>query len=103
MFKILIRCVAIAALTIAITSCNQAGKPSLGAKEATLCGGCGQLKGTTACCDKSAAVCGGCGLAKGSPGCCKMTKGKSAKLCTGCGQIKGSDKRVMGCAWCLQH
>lgn len=61
------------------------------AQKATLCGACGQMKGSTGCCDANAANCSGCGLDKGSPGCCKMTKGTDANLCTGCGQIKGSD------------
>ena len=57
----------------------------------TLCGGCGQIKGTDSCCAAGASTCVGCGLAKGSPGCCNMAKGQSATLCNGCGQIKGSD------------
>ncbi len=36
-----------------------------------LCGGCGQVKGSSKCCVKDAPQCGKCGLAKGSPGCCK--------------------------------
>ena len=40
----------------------------------SLCGGCGQFKGSEACCADEAALCSGCQLAKGSPGCCKMPK-----------------------------
>ena len=57
----------------------------------TLCGGCGQIKGSDTCCKPGAAACGGCGLAKGSPGCCKIAKGKDVELCLKCGQAKGSD------------
>ncbi len=39
-----------------------------------LCTGCGQVKGSDACCREGAAQCPGCGLAKGSPGCCKIQK-----------------------------
>jgi hypothetical protein len=39
-----------------------------------LCTGCGQIKGSDACCREGAAKCSGCGLAKGSPGCCKIDK-----------------------------
>ena len=59
--------------------------------EIALCGGCGHIKGSDACCAEDAAVCDGCGLAKGSPGCCNMTKGEDVALCTGCGHIKGSE------------
>jgi hypothetical protein len=56
-----------------------------------LCGGCGQIKGTDACCKPDAVKCEKCGLDKGSPGCCKITKGKDIALCGKCGLVKGSD------------
>ena len=56
-----------------------------------LCGGCGQIKGSDACCAVGAATCSKCGLAKGSPGCCKIEKGTDVELCTKCGQIEGAD------------
>jgi len=37
----------------------------------TLCKGCGQVKGSDACCKPGAVKCTKCGLDKGSPGCCK--------------------------------
>ena len=55
----------------------------------TLCGACGQIKGSDACCKPGAVTCG-CGLAKGSPGCCKVPKGKDAALCLKCGQVKAT-------------
>lgn len=69
----------------------------------TLCGGCGQVKGTEACCAPGAAKCASCGLAKGSPGCCKMPAGTDAVLHE-CGAIKGSaaccDENAPRCAGC---
>jgi len=59
-------------------------------KSATLCGACGQIKGSEACCAEGAEKCAGCSLHKGAPGCCKMEAGTEATLCAGCGQIKGS-------------
>jgi len=56
-----------------------------------LCGGCGHVKRSDACCPSDATTCENCGLVAGSPGCCKITKGTDAELCGGCGQIKGSD------------
>jgi hypothetical protein len=41
-----------------------------GATAQTLCGDCGQVKGTTECCDAKAERCD-CGMIKGSPGCCQ--------------------------------
>lgn len=56
-----------------------------------LCGHCGHVKGSEACCAKDAEVCG-CGAHKGSPGCCLIKKaGKDVILCGNCGQAKGSD------------
>ncbi|MBL4770183.1 MAG: hypothetical protein JKY61_03315 [Planctomycetes bacterium] len=67
------------------------------AMSVTLCGGCGQVKGSPDCCLDGATKCTGCGLDKGAPGCCKMEKGKDAKLC-GCGEIGGSDACKAKCA-----
>lgn len=57
----------------------------------SLCGKCGQVKGSAACCAQGAVTCAKCGLVKGSPGCCAITKGTDAVLCAKCGQVKGSD------------
>ena len=69
----------------------------------TLCGGCGQIKGSDACCKPGAEKCG-CGLVKGSPGCCKITKGKDVPLCLKCGQAKGGeaccDAKAAKCGKC---
>ena len=62
-----------------------------------ICGKCGEIKGTEACCDKDAAVCTECGLIKGSPGCCKIQKGKDAEMCAKCDQIKGSAECTGAC------
>jgi len=40
----------------------------------TLCGSCGELKGTEACCAEGAEACSKCQLNKGAPGCCKLKK-----------------------------
>ncbi len=73
-------------------------------KDVTLCGSCGQVKGSKLCCVKSAEKCPRCGLAKGSPGCCRIKRGKTVKVCGKCGQIKGSEacckpgaKKCKGC------
>jgi len=63
----------------------------------TLCGGCGQVKGSPTCCLDGAEKCSGCDLDKGAPGCCKMEKGTDAKLC-GCGEIGGSEACKANCA-----
>ena len=57
-----------------------------------VCNGCGQIKGTDACCRPGAPTCANCGLAKGSPGCCHIEKGSSEILliCASCGQFKGT-------------
>ncbi len=93
----------VALLGLVVWGCDQATTPQLdpGAGKATqgaaetaavfFCGGCGQIKGSDACCAAGAATCSKCGLAKGSPGCCKIKKGTDVQLCTKCGQIKGSD------------
>jgi len=68
-----------------------AGCEKAKAQPKTLCGGCGQIKGSDVCCKADADKCEKCELATGSPGCCKITKGTDAPLCGKCGQIKGSD------------
>lgn len=73
----------------------------------TLCGDCGQLKGSEACCAEGAEVCSKCSLQKGAPGCCKMTKGTNVTLCAGCGEIKGSEaccaEGAEACSKCQLH
>ena len=59
----------------------------------TLCGNCGQVKGSALCCSKKPDQprCPRCGLFAGSPGCCRIKKGAPVTLCGKCGQVKGSD------------
>ncbi len=57
----------------------------------TLCGKCGQIKGSELCCKEGAVLCDKCQLVKGAPGCCAIKKGEDVVLCASCGQIKGSD------------
>jgi len=61
--------------------------------DTTLCGKCGQVKGSAMCCcnKPDQERCAKCGLFKGSPGCCRITKGAPVTLCGKCGQVKGSD------------
>jgi len=61
-------------------------------KPLVLCGKCGQVKGTDACCKAGQKTCAGCKLQKGSPGCCAVKKGTDAKICTECGEVKGAAK-----------
>ena len=72
-----------------------------------LCGTCGEIKGTEACCAKDAKACGKCGLHKGAPGCCKIEKGEDAALCRKCGEIKGTEaccaKDAEACGKCGLH
>lgn len=65
---------AMAAMTIGCTCQKQTCSASAAkcAKAPALCGSCGQIKGTDACCDPDAVKCANCGLDKGSPGCCKI-------------------------------
>ncbi len=76
-------------------------------ESATLCGKCGQMKGTEACCAEGAETCAGCSLHKGAPGCCKIEAGTDATLCAGCGQVKGSEsccaEGAETCAACGLH
>jgi hypothetical protein len=87
--KIVLPLVLIMVTGMILVGCDKAPTPTPTAK--TLCGGCGQIKGSDVCCKEGAEKCDGCKLAKGSPGCCKIAQGKDAVLCAGCGQIKGSD------------
>ncbi len=57
----------------------------------TLCGNCGQVKGSDACCAEGATLCDACTLVKGAPGCCAMEAGTDVVLCSACGQVKGSE------------
>ncbi len=77
----------------ALAGCGACGA---GAKKSpwavTLCGRCGEIKGSDKCCRAGAKRCM-CGAIKGAPGCCKIPiKGKDSVLCPGCGEIKGSKK-----------
>ena len=57
----------------------------------SLCGNCGQVKGSNVCCKADAETCATCSLAKGAPGCCIMNKGDTVALCAQCGHIAGMD------------
>ena len=90
---------ALALAAIAWTGCNsqtEHGETTASegenspAASVTLCGDCGQFKGTDVCCNAEAPKCDGCSLAKGSPGCCKIEADEDVALCTGCGQAKGT-------------
>jgi hypothetical protein len=61
-------------VSVAIVGCSCPFKCGVEHKDAALCGKCGQIKGTDACCKVDAPKCSKCGLAKGSPGCCKLPK-----------------------------
>lgn len=94
MSKLYVAC-SIAALAIA--GCGQsATQPDLSLDDVTptsltLCGACGEEKGSQTCCAEGAEVCTECALHKGSPGCCKIEKGEDVTLCSGCGEAKGSE------------
>ena len=76
-------------------SSSPVGTSAAGAAEVdatvTICGGCGQEKGSDSCCAEGAEKCSECSLAKGSPGCCKLTSGEDSELCRKCGQVAGGD------------
>ena len=57
----------------------------------SLCGSCGQVKGSGVCCKADAKICGKCSLADGAPGCCIMKPGDKVALCATCGHIAGAD------------
>jgi len=46
--------------------------PAKAAAGITLCGKCGQVKGSDVCCKADAEICEKCGLVVGSPGCCRI-------------------------------
>lgn len=70
---------------------DKAGNRQAKAGQIVLCGKCGQVKGSAACCKPGAQACAGCGLQKGSPGCCAgFAKGADVTLCGQCGFVKGS-------------
>ena len=60
-------------------------------ESATLCGDCGQVKGSEACCAETSEKCADCSLQKGSPGCCNIEPGTDVVLCAACGQIAESE------------
>ena len=59
----------------------------------TICGSCGEAKGTDSCCSESAEKCASCELNKGSLLCCVQLDASVAgkDLCGSCGQVAGSD------------
>ena len=75
---------------------DEAGKKAAALKgppypDVTLCGKCGQVKGSPLCCKPGQTMCKKCGLVAGSPGCCTIKKGDDVTLCGKCGQVKGSE------------
>ena len=59
----------------------------------SLCGSCGEIKGTGKCCDEDCETCGDCGLHKGAPMCCKVSAdfgGEDVDCCAKCGEVAGS-------------
>jgi hypothetical protein len=66
--------IAMVALALVAVAMLVVGGCSWSDSKQTLCGKCGQVKGTAVCCAPGALKCGKCGLAKGSPGCCKLPK-----------------------------
>jgi hypothetical protein len=84
---------ALVGILLAVNGCEKSGsevKKAAG-DSIQLCLHCGQIKGSTLCCQPNQPKCTRCGLVKGSPGCCSIPKdAKTAAICTKCGQIKGS-------------
>ena len=75
------------------TSQSASGSKAVSKDQPQLCLGCGEIKGTAACCNaEGRTVCSKCNLYKGSPGCCKIAAGTTQPvyLCTKCGEIKGT-------------
>ena len=68
-------------------------------KVVTICPKCGQIKGSSSCCQPGQALCPKCGLVKGSPGCCNIAKGttETVQLCLACGNIEGSPECIANC------
>jgi hypothetical protein len=62
--------------------------------EITLCGLCGEVKGTEKCCKEGIALCPNCGLHKGSVLCCSsaLTSRRDVLLCMKCGERKFTKK-----------
>ena len=57
-------------VTVLHSCCISSSSCPVSQEAQTLCGDCGQVKGTDGCCDADAERCD-CGKIKGSPGCCK--------------------------------
>ncbi len=80
---------------------------SAGVSDVTLCGACGQIKGSEVCCKADAEKCDHCRLAKDSVGCCKMEAGTDVVVCAKCGESKGSENCCAegkeACAECGLH
>ena len=93
-YLIIVAVVAVAVAFMGINGCKKSGveaKKNIG-DSIQLCLGCGQIKGSTLCCQPNQPKCPSCGLVKGSPGCCKISKNTtSAAICTKCGQMKGTE------------
>lgn len=72
------------------------GKPHTHHPEAevTLCGLCGEVKGSEKCCKDGATLCPICGLHKGSPLCCSTAiyGRRDVLLCRKCGEKAFTDK-----------
>ena len=100
MMKLMMFLPVLALSGLMLTGCNKpADAPPEGttnvSADVSLCGECGQVKGSEACCAEGAETCEGCQFCKGSPACCKASKDDvadgSITLCGKCGQVKGSD------------
>ena len=87
---------ALGGVGLAAAGCQEAKVESAAMKppyaDATLCGKCGQVKGSALCCKPGQTMCEKCGLVKDSPGCCRIKKGDDVTLCGKCGEVKGSEK-----------
>ena len=84
---------------LTLTGCKE--KQSIGKphthdheNEVTLCGLCGEVKGTDKCCAEGIALCDNCKLHKDSPLCCnKAIRGeKDILLCRKCGEVCFTEK-----------
>ena len=62
--------------------------------EVTLCGLCGEIKGSEKCCKEGVAGCANCGLHKGSVLCCStaISGRRDVVLCRKCGHVAFSKK-----------
>ena len=76
------------------------------AAEITLCGLCGEVKGSEQCCKEGVAACPNCGLHKGSVLCCSTAISgiRDIVLCRKCGEVvfgkKCCESGVTGVAAC---